>query len=31
MGFAGYIEKPVDPERFADTVVGILGGTAGAL
>jgi two-component system cell cycle response regulator DivK len=30
MGFAGYIEKPVDPERFADTVISILGHTAGA-
>lgn len=25
MGFAGYIEKPVDPERFAGTVMQILG------
>ena len=30
MGFAGYIEKPVDPERFADTVLSILGRAAGA-
>jgi two-component system cell cycle response regulator DivK len=29
MGFAGYIEKPVDPERFAETVIGILGRAAG--
>jgi two-component system, cell cycle response regulator DivK len=29
MGFAGYIEKPVDPERFADTVISILGREAG--
>lgn len=27
MGFAGYIEKPVDPEHFAETVVSILGRT----
>lgn len=26
MGFAGYIEKPVDPEHFAETVFSILGG-----
>jgi CheY-like chemotaxis protein len=25
MGFAGYIEKPVDPEHFAETVLRILG------
>jgi len=25
MGFAGYVEKPVDPEHFAATVLGILG------
>jgi two-component system cell cycle response regulator DivK len=25
MGFAGYIEKPVDPDRFAETVVNTLG------
>ncbi len=24
MGFAGYIEKPVDPEHFAESVLGIL-------
>jgi two-component system, cell cycle response regulator DivK len=30
MGFAGYIEKPVDPEHFAETVVDILSRTAGA-
>jgi CheY-like chemotaxis protein len=30
MGFAGYIEKPVDPERFAETVIGILQRAAGA-
>jgi CheY-like chemotaxis protein len=29
MGFAGYIEKPVDPERFAETVISILGRAAG--
>ena len=29
MGFAGYIEKPVDPEHFAETVLGILGRGAG--
>ena len=28
-GFAGYIEKPVDPERFADSVMAFLRG-AGA-
>jgi two-component system cell cycle response regulator DivK len=28
MGFAGYIEKPVDPERFAETVLSILGRAA---
>jgi CheY-like chemotaxis protein len=27
VGFAGYIEKPVDPEKFAETVLGILGRT----
>jgi two-component system cell cycle response regulator DivK len=31
MGFAGYIEKPVDPEHFAETVLQILRGAAGAL
>ncbi len=25
MGFAGYIQKPVDPENFTDTVLRILG------
>ena len=25
MGFAGYIEKPVDPEHFSETVLSILG------
>jgi two-component system cell cycle response regulator DivK len=30
MGFAGYIEKPVDPEHFAETVATILGRVAGA-
>ncbi|SPE33786.1 Polar-differentiation response regulator DivK [Candidatus Sulfopaludibacter sp. SbA3] len=30
MGFAGYIEKPVDPEHFAETVLSILGRAAGA-
>lgn len=30
MGFAGYIEKPVDPEHFAETVIGILLRAAGA-
>jgi CheY-like chemotaxis protein len=30
MGFAGYIEKPVDPEHFAETVIGILFRAAGA-
>jgi two-component system cell cycle response regulator DivK len=30
MGFAGYIEKPVDPEHFAETVMSILGRAAGA-
>jgi two-component system cell cycle response regulator DivK len=30
MGFAGYIEKPVDPERFAETVISILGRTGAA-
>ena len=30
MGFAGYLEKPVDPERFAETVVDILERAAGA-
>ncbi len=29
MGFAGYIEKPVDPEHFAQSVLGILGRGAG--
>jgi two-component system cell cycle response regulator DivK len=28
-GFAGYIEKPVDPERFAETVLSILERAAG--
>ncbi len=28
MGFAGYIEKPVDPEQFAATVLRILDGGA---
>ena len=28
-GFAGYIEKPVDPEQFGQSVRAILGGTAG--
>jgi len=27
LGFAGYIEKPVDPEHFAEVVLGILGHT----
>ncbi len=31
MGFAGYIEKPVDPECFAETVLSILGRAAGML
>ncbi len=29
MGFAGYIEKPVDPENFAQTVLNILKRRAG--
>jgi two-component system, cell cycle response regulator DivK len=29
MGFAGYIEKPVDPDHFAETVVDILKRAAG--
>jgi two-component system cell cycle response regulator DivK len=29
MGFAGYIEKPVDPEHFAETVLSILARAAG--
>ena len=29
-GFAGYIEKPVDPERFAQLVIEFLGPTEGA-
>ena len=31
MGFAGYIEKPVDPERFAETVLDILERAGGTL
>jgi two-component system cell cycle response regulator DivK len=31
MGFAGYIEKPVDPEHFAETVLAILGAPRGSL
>jgi CheY-like chemotaxis protein len=29
MGFAGYIEKPVDPEHFVETVIAILAGAGG--
>jgi two-component system, cell cycle response regulator DivK len=29
-GFAGYIEKPVDPERFAESVIAFLRGHGGA-
>lgn len=29
-GFASYLEKPVDPERFAESVLSILGPTGGA-
>jgi CheY-like chemotaxis protein len=31
LGFAGYIEKPVDPEHFAETVVSLMKPAAGAL
>jgi two-component system cell cycle response regulator DivK len=30
-GFAGYIEKPVDPERFAHSVITFLKGTQGTV
>ncbi len=30
-GFAGYIEKPVDPERFVQSVMVFLQGTEGAV
>lgn len=29
-GFASYLEKPVDPERFAESVLSILGPSGGA-
>jgi CheY-like chemotaxis protein len=29
-GFASYLEKPVDPDRFAESVLSILGITGGA-
>lgn len=30
IGFAGYIEKPVDPEQFAEAVIRLVGRSAGA-
>jgi two-component system cell cycle response regulator DivK len=29
LGFAGYIEKPIDPATFADEIRGFLGGAGG--